>query len=73
MNNINNLSNILSGPELNTKLLSITDSGITLKNNDVKYIIKQLGPNKMENSFGKDLLNTSSVKEEDYAVIVVVY
>ena len=62
MNNINNLSNILSGPELNTKLLSITDSEITLKNNDVKYIIKQLGPNKMENSFGKDLLNTSSVK-----------
>ena len=42
VNNINNLSNILSSAELNKKLLSITDSGITLRKNDVKYIIKTI-------------------------------
>ena len=42
INNINNLSNILLGAELNKKLLSITNSRITLRNNDVKYIIKTI-------------------------------
>ena len=42
INNINNLSNILSSAGLNTKLLSIIDSGITPKKDDVKYIIKAI-------------------------------